>query len=187
MGAVAFFEVASVIAFLAATNFSSATLMDPARLITVGGRGADLLRVAALLDMFGYLSAVPLAIYLRERFRGQNAIDLYTLAGILFVVLGSLGAVTLAYAGTPLVREYETASAGGKQVAASVFATVYRIVFFGLWQTLDGFVAGVWLFGTGRLAWSQGAKPLALVLFALGVFGLGFAFAHIGGFYLGSS
>lgn len=182
MGAVAFFEVGSTIAFLAAAGFSPATLTDPARLVAVGQRGADLLRVAALLDMFGYLSAVPLAIYLRERFRGQNAIDLFTLAGILFLVLGSLGALILAFAGAPLMREYDTASAGGKQVAATVFFTVYRIVFFGIWQTLDPFVAGVWLCGTGRLAWRQGARALALVLLAIGVIGLGAAIARIVGF-----
>lgn len=187
VGAVAFFEAGSTIVFLAAAGFSPATLSDPARLVAVGERGADLLRVAALLDMFGYLSAVPLAIYLRERFRGQNAIDLFTLAGILFLVLGSLGALILAFAGAPLIREYETASAGGKQVAATVFATVYRIVFYGIWQTLDPVVGGVWLFGTGRLAWRQGAKALGLVLLALGVTGLGAAIAHIGGVYPGGS
>lgn len=185
-GATAFFEIASVSMFLVAADFSSATLSDPARLVAVGERGADLLRVAALLDMFGYLCAVPLAIYLRERFSGENAIDLFTLAGILFLVLGSLGAVILAFAGAPLIHEYATASAGGKQAVATVFATIYRIVFSGIWQTLDGFVAGVWLFGTGRLAWRQGAKGLSLVLLALGVFGLGFAVAHIGGLYPGS-
>jgi len=175
-----------VIAFLAAADFSSATLNDPARLVAVGNRGADLLRAAALLDMFGYLSAVPLAIYLRVRFRGQNAIDLFTLAGVLFLVLGALGAVILAYAGAPLVHEYATASASGKQLAATAFAMIHRIVFFGMWQTLDAFPAGVWLLGTGRLAWRQGARGLAAVLLAVGVFGLGFAVAHIVGFYPGS-
>jgi hypothetical protein len=181
VGAAAFFEAGSVIAFLAAAGFSPAILSDPARLVAIGERGADLLRVAALLDMFGYLSAVPLAIYLRQRFRGQDAIDLFTLAGILFLLLGSLAAVILAFAGAPLMREYATASAGGKPVAATAFATIYRIVFFGMWQTLDAFPAGVWLLGTGRLAWRQGARGLAAVLLSLGVFGLGFAVAHIVG------
>ena len=67
--------------------------------------------------------------------------------------------------------------------AATVFAAVYRIVFSGLWQTLDAFPASLWLFGTGRLAWKQGAKPRALVLIAVVVTGLSFAIAHIAGFY----
>ena len=115
LAAVAFFEVTSTIVFLAAAGFSPVTLNGPTRLVAVGERGADMLRVAALLDMFGYLSAVPLAIYLQGRFHGETAIDLFTLAGIWFLVLGSLGAVILAYAGAPLIREYATASAGGKQ------------------------------------------------------------------------
>ncbi len=134
--------------------------------------------------MFGYLSAVPLAIYLRERFRLDHAIDLFTLAGILFLVLGSLGAVILAFAGAPQVSEYATAPVAGKPVNAAVFATVYRIVFFGMWQTLDAFPAGLWLFGTGRLAWMQGARALAVVLLGVGVFGLVFAAVRIAGFFV---
>jgi len=185
-GAVAAFEVASVAVFLAAADFSPAVLSDPWRLVGVGHSGADLLRAAALLDMCGYLSAVPLAIYLRARFAGSPAIDLFTLAGILFLVLGSLGAVILAFAGAPLIHESASASAGSKPAIAAIFATVYRVVFFGMWQTLDGVVAGVWLFGTGRLAWREGARTLALVLIVLGVFGLVFALVRIGGFATGS-
>jgi hypothetical protein len=182
--AVGLFEVLSTIVFLAAAGYSPAVLSDPARLVAVGGSGPDLFRVAALLDMFGYLSAVPVALYLRERFQGQNAIDFFTLAGILFLVLGSLGAAILAFAGAPLIHEYATASsASGKAVAATAFATVHRIVFVAMWQTIDAVVAGVWLLGTGQLAWRQGARRLALVLFAIALAGLLFAVAHVGGFY----
>lgn len=179
VGLVAALEVVSTSAFLAAVNFSLATLNDPARLVAIGDQGGNLLRVAALLDMLGYLSAVPLAMYLRDRFRGETAIDLFTLVGIIALVLGATGAAIFAYAGAPLIREYISVSETGRPAIAVAFSVVYRVVFIGLWQTVDAILAGLWLVGTGRLAWKHGAAVLASVLIALGALGVGVAVAHI--------
>ena len=70
----------------------------------------------------------------------------------------------LAFAGAPLMREYATASAGGKPVAATAFATIYRIVFFGMWQTMDAFPAGV-CGCSGRVGWRGGKEPGAWLRF----------------------
>lgn len=183
LGVCLLFEAASTAAFLAAA--SPATLSDPLRLLTTGTRGADLVRLASLLDMFGYLTALPLALYLRSRFREEPGIDFFTLAGILFMVFGAMAAVIFAYAAAPLIREYATTSAG-RDATEKAFVALYHIVFFGIWQTLDGFLAGIWVFGVGRLAWKQNARVLAWVLFALGVFMAGFVAAHISGIYPGS-
>jgi hypothetical protein len=172
------FEAASILAFLAATNFAPADLNDPIRLLHTGARGANLVRGASLLDMLGYLSAVPVAVYLRQRFREGSGMDLFTLAGVLFMVLGALGAVIFAFAGAPLIREY-AASSSGRHAVEATFTALHRIVFFGIWQTLDAMLAGVWAFGVGWHAWRQHARPLAAVLFALGAIGDGFAAAHI--------
>lgn len=178
------FEATSIVAFLAAANFSTATLNDPLRLLKMGARGANLVRLGSLLDMFGYLTAMPLAIYLRSRFREKPGIDFFTLAGILFMVLGALAAVMFAYAAAPLIREY-AASSSGRYATEKAFVALYRIVFFGIWQTLDGFLAGIWAFGVGWLAWQNRARLLACVLFAFGLIGAGFAAAHISGLYPG--
>jgi hypothetical protein len=178
------FEASSVTAMLAAANFSTATASDPLRLLHTGPRGADLMRLGSLLDMFGYLTAIPVVLYLRYRFREQPGIDFFTLAGILFLVMGALAAIILAFAAAPLIREYAI-STSGKYATEKTFVALYRIVVFGIWQTLDGFLAGIWTFGVGWLAWRQRARLLAGVLFAIGVITAGFAVAHVSGLYPG--
>jgi hypothetical protein len=80
------------------------------------------------------------------------------------------------------MREYAT-SASDKFAIAQAFVALYRIVFFGIWQTLDGVLAGIWAFGVGWLAWQRGARLLAGVLIALGLITAGFAAAHVSGVY----
>ena len=179
------FEAGSVTDFLAAAGSSFATLNDPARLLATGVRGADLVRSASLLDMLGYLAAVPIALYLRQRYREEPGIDFFTLAGILFMVLGALGAVIFAYGGATLIREYAT-STSGRYADAKTFETLYRVVFYGIWQTLDPFLWGVWAFGVGWLAWKRSDRLLAVLLTGLGLIGAVFAIAHISGLYPGS-
>jgi hypothetical protein len=186
VAAVAALEIVSTILFLAAVEFSPAVLNDPARLEQIGDRGADLLRAGAQLDMFGYLFAVPLAMFLHRRFQGQPGIDLFTLAGVIALTLGALGAAAFAYGGAPLVHEYASPSETMRPAVATGFATLHRIVFFGLWQTLDAALAGLWLVGMGRLAWKQGSVVLATVLIALGTIGGVVAVAHVSGIFPGS-
>lgn len=168
---------------MAAAGYSTFTLNDPAKLLAIGSDGAELLRIASQLDMLGYLLAVPLAFYLRARFLRQAGIDLFTLAGVVALVLGALGAMAFAYGGTPLIHEYARAPDTGKEAIFTTFATLHRIVFFGLWQTLDAGLAGVWLLGTGRLAWKGGARALAVVLIGFGIIAAAAAIAHISGIY----
>jgi hypothetical protein len=148
-------------------------------------RGAGLVRGASFLDMFGYLAAVPIVLYLGNRFRGEHGIDFFTLAGLLFLVFGALAAIVLAYAGAPLIREYATSSTG-KYAIEKTFVALYRITVFGIWQTLDSVLAGIWGFGIGWLAWRHGAKGLASVLIALGIILVGGVAAHISGVFPGS-
>ena len=75
IGAVVILEAASTVLFLRAADYSLTILNDPARLLHAGARGADLLWLASVLDMLGYLAAIPVALYLRERFRGEPGSD----------------------------------------------------------------------------------------------------------------
>jgi hypothetical protein len=179
------FEVVSVTILLAGSNFSVSVVGDPMRVLTTGSRGADLWRLGSLLDMFGYLTAIPVVLYLGSRFREEPGIDFFTLSGILFLVMGALAAITFAFAAAPLIREYAT-NPSAKDAIATTFVALYRITTFGIWQTLNGFLVGTWGIGVGRLAWKHGARPLAWGLFALGVVYAGGAAAHISGIFPGS-
>jgi hypothetical protein len=185
LAAVVLFEAVSSTILLASVNFSIAAVSDPMAVLTSGSRGADLWRLGSFLDMFGYLSAIPLALYLANRFRGEPGIDFFTLAGILYLVMGALAAIIFALAAAPLIREYAT-NPSAKEAIAATFVALFRITTFAIWQTLNGFLAGTWVLGVGRLAWIRGARVLGAVLIAFGLLLAGGVAAHITGIFPGS-
>src|SRR6202165_4541828 len=178
------FEAVSV-TVLCAGDVSASMNLDPHRLITTGARGADLTRLRSLLDMFGYLAAIPVVLYLASRFRGEPGIDFFTLSGILFVVMGALAAIIFAFAVAPLIREYAT-SPTARDAIEPTFVALYRIAVFGIWQTLNGILAGIWAMGVGRLAWQERARALPRGVFGAGLFNAGGAPATIAGIFPGS-
>jgi len=185
LAAFVLFEVVSVTILLASVNFSISILSDPMRVLTTGPRGADLWRLGSFLDMFGYLSEIPIALYLAHRFRGETGIDFFTLAGILYIVLGALAAIIFALAAAPLIREYAI-NPSAKDAIATTFVALYRITTPGIWQTLNGILAGTWLLGIGRLAWIRGSRLLAPTLITFGVLLAAGVAAHMTGIFPGS-
>lgn len=186
LAAVLLFEgVGTGAVLLATVNFSISAVSDPMSVLTTGSRGADLWRLGSFLDMFGYLSAIPLVLYLASRFRGEPGIDFFTLAGILYLVMGALAAIIFALAAAPLIREYAT-NPSAKDAVATTFVALFRITTFGIWQTLNGILAGTWLLGVGRLAWMRGSRVLAPVLIAFGLLLAAGVAAHITGIFPGS-
>lgn len=185
LAAVLLFEGITGAILLATVNFSISAVSDPMSVLATGLRGADLWRLGSFLDMFGYLSAIPLVLYLATRFRGEPGIDFFTLAGILYLVMGALAAIIFALAAAPLIREYAT-NPSAKDVIATTFVALYRITTPGIWQTLNGILAATWLLGVGRLAWMRGSRVLAPVLIAFGALLTLGALAHITGIIPGS-
>jgi hypothetical protein len=185
LAAVLLFEAVGVTILMVSVNFSIAAVSDPMIVLASGSRGADLWRLGSFLDLFGYLSAIPLALYLANRFRGEPGIDFFTLAGILYMVMGALAAIIFALVAAPLIREYAI-NPSAKDAIATTFVALYRITTPGIWQTLNGVLAGTWLLGTGRLAWRRGSRVLAPVLIGFGVLLVGGVVAHITGVVPGS-
>jgi hypothetical protein len=68
-----------------------------------------------------------------------------------------------------LINEYVTASAAQKQALLPAFATLYRTVVLGLWQTLEAFPLTVWLLGTAYAARREGPRSVFGILLILGV------------------
>ena len=123
----------------------------------------------SLIDMLGYLSMAPVVIYLRDRYASARYIDLFAAAGLAVVILGSIGAASMAAAAPPLINDYVTANAVQKQALLPAFATLYRAVVLGLWQTLEAFPLTVWLLGTAYAARREGQRPVFCILLVLGV------------------
>ncbi len=172
---VAFMAASGFVMFLAA-GASAAILNDPGSLVSRGPAAADVLRWSSLLDLLGYLSLALPVFYLRKRLEGSRFIDLYSFAGLAYVLIGAAGAVTLGVAGPPLMRGYASASAPLREAITSDFSTLYLVVFHGLWQTLEGIPAAVWLLGAGSGLLST-ARRLGILLI---VFGCVFALVSAG-------
>jgi len=162
-------ELAAGLMYSAAAGPSSGLSVDPSKLLGSGPTGASLIRWGSLIDMAGYLSIAPVVIYLRARYSTARYADLYALAGLALVVIGSIGAVAMATAAPPLINDYATASAAQRQAVLPAFATLYRAVVLGLWQTLETIPATVWLLGVASAARLKGPRSVFLVLLVLGL------------------
>ena len=145
--------VLSDLLFLAALQFRPEWFADPALLVAGGFTSAELLKWAALADLFSYyLPIAVVALALWTVFRSQSPIlAAAALFGALgYVIAGSIGAAGLAMAGPTLIRQY--AQPGADETAiATAFGLLTDVVFRAVWQLVDGIFIAVWMIGTGLL------------------------------------
>jgi hypothetical protein len=162
-------ELLAGLMYSAAAGFSNGLSVDPATLLASGPSGAALIHWGSLIDMFGYLSIAPVVLYLRDRYASARYIDLFAAAGLAVVVIGSIGAASMATAAPALISDYIAASAAQKQMLLPAFATLYRIVVVGMWQTLETIPAAVWLLGTASAARREGPRSVFVTLLVIGL------------------
>jgi hypothetical protein len=178
--------LASDLLFVAAFHGRPDWLADPALTVAGGSASADLLRWAALADLFGYYlptAVVALALWTVLRHRAPVLATTSMVAALGYVIAGSMGAASLAMAGPSLMGAY--AQPGADQAAIGVaFGLLVSVVFRAIWQLLDGVLIAAWVIGVGllvrtdqpgfaRLAWVLGL--LFLVAAALDALDLGLA------------
>ena len=161
-------ELAAVLMYSAAAGYAGGLSVEPSKLLASGASGAALIRWGSLVDMFGYLSLAPVVIYLRARYATARYIDLFAAAGLAVVVIGSIGAASMATAAAALITDYSTASSAQKEAIVPAFATLYRAVVLGMWQTLETIPAAVWLLGTASGARRKGPQSVFVILVILG-------------------
>lgn len=137
---------------------------------------AGLVRWGALTDMVGfYLLSVPVALYCGHRFdAGRDPlVAVATTAALMFAVIGSIGAVTVATVVPPLLGV-------GTEQAAGVLGLVRQVVFIGMWQTLETIPWGVWMLVIG-LRLRPTSRWLSVTALGIGVATLVVAMGRIGG------
>jgi hypothetical protein len=120
--------------------------------LRIGANGANLFRWGMILDMFGYyLLLAPLALLLWGRLKpkGANFITLYTCCGLGYMLIGAIGAATLAAIGPSLIEGYSQASGQQRQILESVFNAFNNAVYVGLWNLLESTLGGIWWLGIG--------------------------------------
>ncbi len=147
---------------------------NPGSILGIGANGATLFRWGMILDMFGYyLLLAPLALLLRSRLqpKGMNLIALYTFCGLAYMLIGALGAATLAAIIPPLIKGYGQASVQQHQVYEVVFSGFFNVVYVGLWNLLETSLGGIWWLGIG-LFLRREQPALGIFTTALGIFAL---------------
>jgi len=163
--------LASVLLLLAVMNFSFSVEAFSGAMISLGPRGANLLRWAMIFDVFGsYLLLTPLALHLWAWLKPKSAshVTLYTLCGLAYILIGSMGAIVLSAVLPPLINDYAQASTSEREALQVVFNSFLRAVFLGLWNPLEGFLLSIWLLGLGPLIQRE-RRGLGIVTRSLGL------------------
>ena len=143
---------------------SSGLSVEPLKLLASGSSGAALIHRGSWIDMFGYRALTPVVVYLRARNSGERYMDVFAAAGLMVIVIGSIGAVSMATAAPPLMKEYATVGPTLGRDLLPAFATLYRAVVVGMWQTLETIPATIWLLGTASAARREGPRVLFAIL-----------------------
>src|SRR5260370_24399644 len=123
-----------------------------ASILRIGSNGANLLRWRMILDMFGYyLLLAPLALLLWNRLqpKGMNLITLYTFCGLAYMLIGAIGAATLAAISPPLIERYGQASGQQRLMYEVVFSSFIHALYLGLWNLLESSPARICVWDNG--------------------------------------
>jgi len=162
-------EAASLVFYSAAAGYATALSVPPIALLASGPSGARLIEWGSLVDMFGYLCIAPVVLYLRDRYADRRLINLYAIAGLALVVIGSIGDVVMRAAAPYLIRQYQVASPAGRQSLDFVFGALYRGVIEGMWQTLVAILAAIWLLGTANAVRGKASRTVFLIMLLIGL------------------
>jgi hypothetical protein len=139
--------------YLAAYQFRWDWATDPAQMVAGGSTSAELLKWAALTDLFSFylpMGVVALALFRALRGRGPTLALGAMVAANSYVVAGSIAAASLAFAGPSLMHAY--AQPGSDRAAvAIVFATLVDVVYHAIWQLVDAVFLGFSMIATGWL------------------------------------
>lgn len=155
--------------FLAFYGFDVALGGRAGAVVERGGASPDLLRLAAILDMLGYLALAPVMLYFHGRLR--NA--LLTLSGLGAMIAGALGAVLMASVG-PWLLEASAVASEAQAAARLAFGALENVVLVGLWGTLELFLFAFWIGGTAWYVRAEG-RAFAWVGVVAGIGALAYA------------
>jgi hypothetical protein len=161
----------SVLLLLAVMNYSFSVEAFSGAMISIGPRGANLLRWGMIFDVFGsYLLLTPLALHLWAWLKPKSPshVTLYTLCGLAYILIGAMGAIVLSAVLPPLINDYVQASAPQRDNLQAVFNGFLNAVFLGLWNPLEVFLLGIWLIGLGPLIQRE-RRALGIVTRLLGL------------------
>lgn len=140
--------IGSNVLTLTAVDFNFDAFSNTLLLLQAGADGAALWRWSMILDMFGYyLLLTPLTLVLWRWLKPQNPewVGLFTLCLLAYILIGAMGAAILATVIPPLMVAQAAATPG----VEVVFTAFMDMVYGGLWNILEEFIAGIGWIGLG--------------------------------------
>ena len=139
--------------FLSAKNDTGALFSDPTPLLLIGSSGANWFHWSMAFDIVAYVAFAPIAIFVYSWFRvhGSNFTLLYTIGGVSYSLIGSIGAVLLGVIIPTLARDYPAATPSQQEAMQVMIRVFYGMVVRGLWNPLEIFFLGIWCLGIGSL------------------------------------
>ena len=99
---------------------------------------------------------------------GPRHVRLYTICGLAYILISSIGAILLAAVEPPLIAVYAQASGARREMLEVAFKSFYNAVDRGLWNPLEAVLASVWWVGIG-LALRRERSSLGIVTIILGI------------------
>jgi hypothetical protein len=143
--------------FASVGNDANALFSDPTPLLLIGSTGANWFHWSMAFDLFGYLSFVPIAVlgYKWFRAKGPSLVLVYSICGVLYSLIGSIGAISLGVVVPTLAREYPNATPGQQEAMQVIINVFYRMIVRGLWNPLEILLLGIWFLGIGSFLRSE--------------------------------
>lgn len=141
----------SYVLVAASVNFNFEFFSDPVAIFTMTDVNIDMLRWSMITDVFGYyLLLLPVLFFMHEWLKDKTPWrNIITFGGAAYILIGAAGASILAVVWPSLLHEYPDASVTQQETIKLLFNSFSDMVFGGLWNLLDGIVAGLWWIGIG--------------------------------------
>lgn len=166
--------LASTVVLLAAVDFNTEFMSNPAGLITIGATASETFRWGSVLELGApTLLLVPAALYLWYwlKPRAPELVTLYTVFGLSSLLLAAIGALLRATLYPPLMTAYPQASETQREILMVIFQGITDFNFEGLWA-LELIFWGIWWLGIG-LVLRHKRRNLGIVTTILGIAFLG--------------
>lgn len=132
-------------------EFDAEVMSNPANLITLGTKVAEVFRNAEFIGMFGYyLLLLPATLYLWYWLVPNNSklVSMATIFGLGYIFIGAIGSAVLVNVASPLMNEFPQVSKSQQDVMQTVFQVVTNLGIAAL-LSLSNITGGIWWLGIG--------------------------------------
>lgn len=154
---------------LAGVDWDAEVFSDAATILDAGEGLADYLRWSFWISALGgYLLLVPFALLLFSLFRSGHEFSamVFTVGGVVYLLMGAAGSAIFAIAWPTLVQDYAAATVGEQSGIVREFELVEMIAGGGFHGVVQNLAGALWLVGIGTLMRPRlrGLGVLAMVI-----------------------